>query len=443
MGKYSREDIINMIEEEDVEFIRLQFTDVFGTMKNVAITVSQLKKALDNRIAFDGSTVDGFVRIEESDMYLCPDLDTFVIFPWRPQQGKVARFICNVKDFGGNPFLGDSRYILKKQVDKAHELGYDFNVGPECEFFLFDTDENGNPTNITREQGGYFDLGPTDSGENVRRDMVLTLVDMGFTIEESYHEIAAGQHEIDFKYSDALTTADNIMTFKFAVKTIARRHGYHATFMPKPIKGVHGSGMHMNFSLFKNGINIFSDENDEIGLSKEAYYFIGGLMKHIKAITAITNPIVNSYKRLVRGYEAPISITWSLTNRTALMRIPAERGKHTRIELQSPDAACNPYLALALCLAAGIDGIENKIEPPKKIEKNLFDMKISEITAEGIELLPDNLYEALKAFRQDKFIVEVLGEHIAEKFYTAKNKEWVEYCEQVSDWELQQYLNKI
>lgn len=229
-------------------------------------------------------------------------------------------------------------------------MGYDFNIGPECEFFLFDTDENGNPTTITRERGGYFDLGPTDSGENVRRDMVLTLEEMGFTVEESYHEMAAGQHEIDFKYGDALSTADNVMTFKIAVKTIAKRHGYHATFMPKPKYGVHGSGMHMNFSLFKDNINIFSDENDELGLSKEAYYFIGGLMKHIKAITAITNPTVNSYKRLVRGYEAPISITWSQTNRTALMRIPLERGKHTRIELQSPDASCNPYLAFAVVL---------------------------------------------------------------------------------------------
>jgi len=432
-----------MVEEEDVEFIRLQFTNIYGTMKNIAITASQLKKALDNRFVFDGSTVDGFVRVEESDMYLCPDLDTFVIFPWRPQQGKVARLICNVTDFSGKPFVGDPRYILKKEIDKAAELGYEFKTGPECEFFLFDTDENGNPTTITRERGGYFDIGPTDSGENVRRDMVLTLEDMGFVVEESYHEMAAGQHEIDFKYGDAMSTADNIVTFKMAVKTIAKRHGYHATFMPKPKHGIHGSGMHMNFSLFKDGINIFSDENDEIGLSREAYYFMGGLMKHIKAITAITNPIVNSYKRLVRGYEAPISITWSITNRTSLMRIPPERGKHTRIELQSPDAACNPYLAFAVCLAAGIDGIKNKIEPPEKIEKNLFEMRPSELLSEGIELLPDNLYEALKVFMEDEFIVDVIGKQTSEKFYRAKKEEWIDYCSQVSNWELQQYLYKI
>ena len=443
MSRYTSEDIMRMVEEEDVEFIRLQFTDIFGTMKNIAITASQLKKALDNRFVFDGSTVEGFVRIEESDMYLCPDLDTFVIFPWRPQQGKVARLICNVNDFNDNPFHGDPRQILIREIGKAKEMGYDFNIGPECEFFLFDTDENGNPTTITRERGGYFDLGPTDSGENVRRDMVLTLEEMGFTVEESYHEMAAGQHEIDFKYGDALSTADNVMTFKIAVKTIAKRHGYHATFMPKPKYGVHGSGMHMNFSLFKDDINIFSDENDELGLSKEAYYFIGGLMKHIKAITAITNPTVNSYKRLVRGYEAPISITWSQTNRTALMRIPLERGKHTRIELQSPDASCNPYLAFAVCLAAGLDGIKNKIEPPKQIEKNLFEMRPSELIKEGIDLLPESLFEALQEFMKDEFIQGVLGKHITNKFYNAKKEEWRAYCSQVSNWELEQYLQKI
>lgn len=440
---YTREDIVRMVEEEDVEFIRLQFTDVFGTMKNIAITSSQLEKVLDNKFIFDGSTVEGFVRVEESDMYLCPDLDTFVIFPWRPQQGKVARLICSIKDFNGNPFGGDARWVLVNELRKAQELGYEFNVGPECEFFLFDTDENGSPTTLTREKGGYFDLSPIDSGENVRRDMVLTLEEMGFIVEKSYHEMASGQHEIDFKYSKALSAADNLMTFKFAVKTIAKRHGYHATFMPKPKEGVNGSGMHMNFSLFKNGINVFNDDEDEIGLSREAYYFIGGLIKHIKAITAITNPIVNSYKRLVKGYEAPTSITWSLTNRTALMRIPLERGKHTRIELQSPDASCNPYLAFAVCLAAGIDGIKNKIEPPKHIEKNLFQMKTSEILSEGIDLLPDNLYEALEEFKKDKFVQDVLGEQITTKFYNAKKEEWRAYCSQVSNWELQQYLYKI
>lgn len=443
MKKYTSEDIIKMVEEEDVEFIRLQFTDIYGTLKNIAITSSQLKKALDNRFVIDASAVDVFFRDEQMDMYLCPNLDSFVIFPWRPKQGKVARLICNLTDFKGNPSFGDSRYILQKELDKAAEMGYEFKVGPECEFFLFDTDENGNPTTLTREQGGYFDISPIDSGENVRRDMVLALEDMDYIVEKSYHEMAAGQHEIDFKYADAMSSADNLMTFKMAVKTIAKRHGYHATFMPKPKEGVHGSGMHMNFSLFKDGINIFSDENDEIGLSKEAYYFIGGLMKHIKAITAITNPIVNSYKRLVQGYEAPVSITWSLTNKTSLIRIPPERGKHTRIKLQSPDSACNPYLAFALCLAAGIDGIKNKIEPPKKIEEDLLEISSSNLMNEGVELLPDNLYEALKLFKEDEFIVDVLGKKIVQKYYNAKNEEWISYCSQISNWELQQYLYKI
>lgn len=443
MSHYTKEDIMRLAEEEDVEFIRLQFTDLFGSMKNIAITASQLKKALDNRFLFDASTLDGFVRVEEADIYLHPDLDTFVIFPWRPQQGKVARLICDLYDLNGKPFQGDARYILQREIKKAEEMGYEFKVGPECEFFLFDTDENGNPTTVTREKAGYFDLGPTDSGENVRRDMVLTLEEMGYIIEESYHEIASGQHQINFKYGDALETADKIMTFKLAVKTIAKRHGYYATFMPKPKYGVHGSGMHMNFSLFRDGINIFVDETDEIGLSKDAYYFLGGLMKHIKAMTAIHNPTVNSYKRLVCGYEAPVCIAWSLTNRTALVRVPVERGKHTRLELQSPDGSCNPYLSLASCLAAGLDGIRNRIEPPQRVDCNLYEMSKSQIQGAGIELLPDNLHDAMKELESDPFIKEMLGEHIYKKLVLSKKEEWAEYCAQVSDWELQQYLYKI
>ena len=367
MSSYTKQDIMRMVEEEDVEFIRLQFTDMFGTLKNVAITKSQLGKALDNQCMFDGSSIEGFVRIEESDMYLHPDLDTFVTFPWRPQQGKVARVICDIYRPDGTPFEGDPRYILKKSLAKAAEMGYQFDVGPECEFFLFHTDEDGCPTTLTHERAGYFDLGPVDLGENARRDMVLTLEDMGFEIEASHHEVAPAQHEIDFRYGEGLATADNIMTFKLAVKTIAKRFGLFASFMPKPKHGVNGSGMHINMSVSKDGKNIFCDESDELGLSQEAYYFIGGLMEHMKGIAAITNPLVNSYKRLVPGYEAPIYIAWSATNRSPLIRIPAARGEATRIELRCPDPAANPYLALAVCLAAGLDGIGQKIKPTAQV----------------------------------------------------------------------------
>ena len=335
--KYTKQDIIRMADEEDVEFIRLQFTDMFGTMKNVAITSNQLEKALENECMFDGSSIEGFVRIEESDMYLYPDLDTFAIFPWRPQQGKVARIICDVYRPDGKPFAGAPRYVLRRVVEAAKQMAYTLNVGTECEFFLFHTDDDGQPTTISHEKAGYFDLGPIDLGENARRDMVLTLEDMGFEIEASHHEAAPAQHEIDFKYDEAIATADNIMTFKLAVKTIAKRHGLFASFMPKPKYGINGSGMHINMSLEKDGKNIFFDENDKMQLSKEAYYFIGGIMEHVKGMTAITNPLVNSYKRLVPGYEAPIYIAWSATNRSPLIRIPAARGEGTRVELRCPD----------------------------------------------------------------------------------------------------------
>ena len=354
---YSKEEILRLADEEDVEFIRLQFTDIFGNLKNVAVTASQLEKALDNRCMFDGYAIAGFARIEESDMYLYPDYSTLEVFPWRPQQGKVARLICDVHRSNGEPFAGDPRYILKRAIREAADAGYTFKVGAECEFFLFHLDDNGMPTTITHEQAGYFDVGPMDFGENARRDMVLTLEDMGFVVEASHHDVAPAQHEINFHYDEALATADNIMTFKLAVKTIARRHGLHATFMPKPKYGVNGSGMHINMSLSKEGRNIFTDEKDKLGLSLEAYYFIGGIMKHMKAMTAIMNPLVNSYKRLVPGYEAPAYITWSATNRSPLIRIPASRGMDTRLELRSPDPSANPYLALALCLRAGLDGM--------------------------------------------------------------------------------------
>lgn len=440
---YTREDIIQLVEEEDVEFIRLQFTDIFGNLKNMAITASQLEKALNNECMFDGSAIEGFARIEESDMYLYPDLGTWEIFPWRPQQGKVARLICDVHRPNGQPFEGDPRFILKKAVKKAKELGYTFKVGPECEFFLFNTDENAMPTTITHEQAGYFDLGPMDFGENARRDMVLTLEEMGFEIEASHHEVAPAQHEIDFRYDEALATADNIMTFKLAVKTIARRHGLHATFMPKPKFGVNGSGMHINMSLSREGRNIFADEKDGMGLSREAYYFIGGIMRHMKGMTAITNPLVNSYKRLVPGYEAPVYIAWSATNRSPLIRIPASRGEGTRIELRCPDPSANPYLALAVCLRAGLDGIENHILPPDSVDRNIFRMTEEEKRAGGIEEIPGTLIEAIYHMEADGFIRDVLGDHVYRKYIAAKKEEWYRYRMQVTDWEISEYLNNV
>ncbi len=438
---YSKEEILRLADEEDVEFIRLQFTDIFGNLKNVAVTASQLEKALDNRCMFDGYAIAGFARIEESDMYLYPDYSTLEVFPWRPQQGKVARLICDVHRSNGEPFAGDPRYILKRAIREAAEAGYTFKVGAECEFFLFHLDDNGMPTTITHEQAGYFDVGPMDFGENARRDMVLTLEDMGFVVEASHHDVAPAQHEINFRYDEALATADNIMTFKLAVKTIARRHGLHATFMPKPKYGVNGSGMHINMSLSKEGRNIFTDEKDKLGLSLEAYYFIGGIMKHMKAMTAIMNPLVNSYKRLVPGYEAPAYITWSATNRSPLIRIPASRGMDTRLELRSPDPSANPYLALALCLRAGLDGMENKILPPESVDRDVFGMSVQERQKKGIEEIPGTLMEAVHYMEEDGFIRDVLGEHVFEKYIAAKKEEWNRYRCQVTDWERNEYLN--
>ena len=443
MSRYTKDDIFRMVEEEDVEFIRLQFTDIFGTLKNIAITSSQLEKALDNKCMFDGSSVEGFVRIEESDMYLYPDYDTFEIFPWRPQQGKVARLICDVYTPDGKPFEGDPRWILKKTIKEANEMGYRFDVGPECEFFLFHTDDNGLPTTLSHEKAGYFDLGPNDLGENIRRDMVLTLEEMGFEIEASHHEVAPAQHEIDFKYDEDLKTADNIQTFKMTVKTIAKRHGLYATFMPKPKFGISGSGMHINMSLAtEEGKNIFADENGKIGLSDDAYHFIAGIMKHARGMSAITNPLVNSYKRLVPGYEAPVYIAWSAKNRSPLIRIPASRGNGTRVELRNPDPTANPYLVLALCLAAGLDGIKNKIEVPKSVDCNIYEMTPGERRAAGIENMPADLKEAVDCLVADEFLCSVLGEHITTKYVEAKMKEWENYTTRVSQWEIDEYLYK-
>lgn len=443
MPRYSKDDIIRICKEEHVQFIRLQFTDIFGTLKNVAITIHQLEKALDNEIMFDGSSIEGFVRIEESDMYLWPDPDTLVIFPWSPENGKAARLICDVYNSDQTPFYGCPRIALKKVIKEAADMGYTMHVGPEAEFFLFHTDTEGKSTTITHDNAGYFDLGPVDRGENARRDICLTLERMGFEVEASHHELAPGQHEIDFKYSDALTTADNVMTFKMVVRIIAREHGLHATFMPKPIFGIAGSGMHLNQSLFKNGDNLFYDAADKLQLSREAYHYIDGLLKHAPAITAITNPLVNSYKRLVAGYEAPVYIAWSTQNRSPLIRVPAKRGVATRVELRSPDPSCNPYLALAVALKAGLEGIKKKIEPPAPINRNIYHMSDSERQKDHIPCLPGSLLEALEALKNDDIIRDALGEHSYERYMEAKLIEWNEYKMQVSKWELDKYLNKF
>ena len=442
MSKYTREDIIRLVEENDVKFIRLQFADMFGFLKNVAITVSQLEKALNNDIMFDGSSISGFVRIEESDMYLRPDLDTFAILPWRPQHGRVARFICDVYTPEGEAFEGDPRSILKRVLKEAKDMGYSFNVGPECEFFLLETDEKGRPKLETQDKSGYFDMSPLEVAENARRDMTLVLEEMGFEVEASHHEVAYGQNEIDFKYADALTTADSIMTFKQVVKSIAQRHGVYATFMPKPFFGINGSGMHINMSLMKDGKNAFYDENDKIALSKDAYSFIAGLMKHIKEIVAITNPLVNSYKRLVPGYEAPVYIAWSAKNRSPLIRVPATRGAGTRVELRCPDPSANPYLALACLLAAGLDGIKNNLTPPDSVERNIFKMDTDERMEDGIDSLPGSLEEAIYHMENSDFVKETLGEHTFTNYIKAKKIEWDEYRTKVTQWEIDNYLEQ-
>ncbi|MYL63851.1 type I glutamate--ammonia ligase [Bacillus hwajinpoensis] len=438
---FTADDIKKMAQDENVKFIRLQFTDLLGIIKNVEIPVDQLEKALDNKMMFDGSSIEGFVRIEESDMYLYPDLDSWVVFPWSSEKGRVARLICDIYSPDGTPFEGDPRSVLKRVLKEMEELGFsDFNIGPEPEFFLFKMDENGEPTLELNDKGGYFDLAPTDLGENCRRDIVLELEDMGFEIEASHHEVAPGQHEIDFKYADALTTCDNIQTFKLAVKTIARQHGLHATFMPKPLFGVNGSGMHANMSLFKDGENAFYEPKDEIGLSETARQFIAGTMKHAEAFTAITNPTINSYKRLVPGYEAPCYVAWSLRNRSPLIRVPASRGISTRIEVRSVDPSANPYLAMAALLAAGLDGIKNKMTPPAPTERNIYVMDKQERVEEGITDLPATLHDALELLKKDEVMMKALGEHAAEHFIEAKEIEWDMFRTQVHPWEREQYM---
>lgn len=436
----TKEDIARIVEEEDVKFIRMQFVDVLGQLKNVAITASQLERALDGEVSIDGHAIEGFTSVTMSDQYLVPDLDTFCIYPWRPQRGKVARLICDVYNADGTPFVGDPRAVLKRVVQRARKMGYTLNVGPECEFFLFQTDEEGKPTTRTNDEAGYFDLGPLDHGEATRREICLALEQLGFEVEASHHECAAGQHEIDFKYDEALRTADNIMTFKLGVKVLAQRNGLHATFMPKPIYGISGSGMHLNMSLFRDGKNVFDNPKGERGLSVEAYAFIAGLLAHVQGFTAVTNPLVNSYKRLVSGYEAPCYVAWSSSNRSALIRIPAHRGEGTRVELRSPDPTCNPYLALAVSLAAGLDGIERFMTPPSEVKENLYDMDEAGRRANGVETLPRDLNEALYLMRQDKLVMDTLGEHVAQAFLRCKEAEWAEYNAHVSTWERDKYI---
>ncbi|GGK16595.1 glutamine synthetase [Caldalkalibacillus thermarum] len=441
MGKYTKEDILKIAKEEDVRYIRLQFTDLLGTVKNVEIPVSQLPKALDNKIMFDGSSIEGFVRIEESDMYLYPDLDTWLIFPWELEEGKVARLICDVYNPDGTPFAGDPRGVLKRMLKEAETLGFTaMNVGPEPEFFLFKLDEKGNTTLEVNDQGGYFDLAPTDLGENCRRDIVLTLEKMGFEIEASHHEVAPGQHEIDFKYANAVTAADYIQTFKVVVKNVAKQHGLHATFMPKPLFGVNGSGMHCHQSLFRGEENAFYDEQDELGLSDTAKQYLAGILYHARAMAAITNPTVNSYKRLVPGYEAPCYVAWSAKNRSPLVRVPASRGLSTRIELRNPDPSANPYLALAVMLAAGLDGIKKKLPLVPPTNQNIYTMTEEERKENRIDSLPSTLKEAIEELKQNEVLKKALGEHIFARFIEAKEIEWDMFRTQVHPWERDQYL---
>jgi glutamine synthetase len=439
MEKISKEMILTKSKELNIKFIRLRFTDILGMPKNVEIPIRELEKALNGGIMFDGSSIQGFVRIEESDMYLKPDYSTFTVNPWEEEK-EVARITCDVYNPDGSPFDGCPRNNLKTVLREVEEMGYATNFGPEMEFFLFYRDEKGQATTKTHDQGGYFDLLPVDLGEEARRDMVIALEKLGFEIEAAHHEVAPGQHEIDFKYSDVLTTADRIMTLKLTGKTIALKHNLHVTFMPKPVFGINGSGMHTHISLLKNNQNIFYDPKGKYELSQEALYFIGGLLKHAKGFTAITNPLVNSYKRLTPGFEAPVYIAWSERNRSPLIRIPATRGEGTRAELRSPDPSCNPYLAFAVMLKAGIDGIKNQIDPGEPVSQNIYTMSKAEKAALGIESLPSTLNEALQELEKDEVVKSALTGHILENYIEAKQEEWENYRIRVHPWELDRYL---
>ena len=435
MGNYTREEILQMVEEEDVEFIRLQFTDMFGAIKNIAVTARELPRALNNQCIINAEQIAGMDPEKGSDLYLRPIPDTFAILPWRPQQGKVARMICDLYCPDGTPYKNSPRYILERVAKEAEQEGYTCYIDPECEFFLFHTDDNGMPTTVTHEKAGYLDMSPLDLGENARRDMVLTLEDMGMEVESSHHEAAPAQHEIDFSYGEVRDIADCIMTFKMAVRIVAKRHGLHATFMPKPKTEANGSGMHIQFSLIKNGENVFECSDRPGELSEDAYYFIGGLLAHSKEMALITNPLVNSYKRLVPGYDAPTELTWTENNQNSLVRIPVTRGEGIRVELRSPDASANPYVVLAVCLAAGLDGIKNKITPTKSSNLAAQDQQA--------EHLPSTLKEAIDYFEESSWVKEVLGEEFCDQYITAKKNEWLRYTRQVTDWEIAEYLYRL
>ncbi len=441
------EDVLDEIEEQGVDFLRLQFSDILGTPKNVSIPAEQAEKAFDEGIYFDGSSINGFVRIQESDMRLEPDPGTFAVLPWRNSEKVTsARLICDVIDTStGEPFPGDPRRVLQNAVDRANEMGYTVNAGPEPEFFLFEEDEDGNATTTTHDSGGYFDLAPKDLAQDVRGDIIYGLQEMDFEVEASHHEVAEGQHEIDFKYDDALTTADNIVTFRSVVRAIAAQHDLHATFMPKPIPRINGSGMHTHLSLFtEDGENAFHDDDDELGLSGTAKQFLAGILEHAPALAAVTNPTVNSYKRLVPGYEAPVYVAWSDVNRSALIRKPAARvPAASRIEARFPDPSCNPYLALAALIHAGLDGIDSDLDCPDPVRENIYDFDESKREEYGIETLPSNLGQAVDALEEDEVIMDALGEHVSEKFVEAKSQEFEEYLVEVSEWEIDRYLEKF
>jgi len=438
----TKNDIMKIIDKENIHFFRLQFVDILGFMKNVAIPRSQIEKALDGDMMFDGSSIDGFVRINESDMYLKPDYDTFTVLPWRNKDGiAAARIICDVHKADHSPFAGCPRVNLKRVLGNARKMGFSMNVGTEAEFFLFKRDECGCPTTITQDTAGYFSIDPDDYGIECRREIIETLERMGFEIEASHHEVAEGQHEVNFKYADAVSAADNTVTFKWVVKTIAKKYGLHATFMPKPVFGINGSGMHTNQSLFTlEGANAFFDLKDRLQLSKTAYQYIAGVAKNARSFAAVTNPLVNSYKRLVPGYEAPVYVAWSASNRSALMRIPASRGMGTRIEVRCPDPACNPYLAFAMMLNAGLDGIKNDLSPAPSTDVNIYKMTDRQKRSAKIKSMPASLLEALSEFKRNPLSRETLGDHIFEKYVEAKEAEWDSYRIAVTDWELENYL---
>jgi len=439
----TRDEILKTLKSEHVAYLRLWFSDIMGQNKNVEVPASQFEKALDGQILFDGSSIQGFSRIEESDMLLSPDYSTFRIFPWYEHGGKVAVIICDVCKPDGAPFIGCPRSILKKMCEKAEKMGYIMNAGPEAEFFLFEKDSDGKVTTKTNDAGSYFDLTPVDRAEDTRRMIVQALEQLGFEVEAAHHEVAVGQHEIDFKYSDALHTADNISIFRFVVRKVALDCGLHATFMPKPVYGISGSGMHTNQSLSTlDGENAFYDPNGKFELSEIALHYIGGLLTHVKGFCAITNPIVNSYKRLVSGFEAPTDIVWAVKNRSPLIRIPARRGSGTRAELRSPDPSCNPYLAMAAMLAAGLDGVEKQINPGEPVNRNIYKMNSDERKEHHIESLPIDLSEAIDYLEKDTLIRETLGDHVLDQYITAKRKEWFQYITQVHQWELDEFLSR-